>query len=94
MPTIAIWQPIAAARSSARFKALRTDSSNELRPLSPSARGATLISMLNLPSSVTNCGSAIASSTSALRIAGSHSRSTRLNSISNPVIGRSKSNVD
>ena len=50
----------------------RSSCSNELNPPSASRRGATLISMLNWPSSVWNDGSAIAASTSALRIAGSH----------------------
>ena len=84
----------ASARGSASFNACRTACSNELKPPSASRRGATLISMLNRPSSVWNDGSAMAASTSALRIAGSHSSSTRLSSISSPVIGRSKSNRD
>ena len=88
---MARWAPIASAVSSAAFRASRTDSSNEANPPSASRRGATLISMLNRPSSVWNAGSAMAASTSALRIAGSMSPSTRLSSISSPVIGRSKS---
>jgi hypothetical protein len=47
--------------------------------------------MLNWPSSVWMSGSAIASSTSALRIVGSPTSSTRLSSTSSPVIGRSMS---
>ena len=77
MPTITSWQPTAFARGSASFSDLRTASSNELNPPSASRRGATLISMLNRPSSVWNDGSAIAASTSALRSAGSPSSSTR-----------------
>jgi hypothetical protein len=53
-----------------------------------------LISTLNWPSSVWKLWSAIAASTSALRIAGSVRSSTRLSSISQPVSGRSKSNRD
>lgn len=86
--------PISSARSLAAFSAARTEVSKEEKPASDSCRGATLISMLNRPSSVWNCGSAIASSTSTLRIAGLPSVSTRLSSISSPAIGRSKSNRD
>ena len=60
----------------------------------PARAGGTLISMLNWPSSVWKSSLAIALSTSALRIAGSCAASTRLNSISSPVSGRSKSNFD
>ena len=60
------------------------------RPRAASA-GGTLISMLNWPSSVWNAGSAIASSTSAFFSAGSPASSTRLSSISSPVIGSSVS---
>ena len=94
MPIITSWQPTASARGSASLSDWRTDCSKELNPPSASRRGATLISMLNRPSSVWNDGSAIAASTSALRIAGSQSSSTRFSSISSPVIGRSKSKRD
>ena len=63
-------------------------------PPPASRRGATLISRLNWPSSVTKSGSAIASSASAFFIAGSHASSTRLSSTSSPVIGRSTSKRD
>ena len=53
--------------------------------------GGTLISRLNCPSSVWKLGLAIASSASAFFSAGWPSSSTRLNSISMPVIGSSMS---
>ena len=74
MPIIARWVPTSSARGSASFSDCRTDCSKELKPASASRRGATLISMLNRPSSVWNDGSAMAASTSALCIAGSHRR--------------------
>ena len=67
---MASWAPISLARSSAAFSASRTDFSNEAKPPSPNRLGATLISMLKRPSSVWKAGSAMAASTSALRIAG------------------------
>ena len=94
MPIITSWAPIALARGSASFSDFRTDCSKSVKPKSASRRGATLISMLKRPSSVWNEGSAIAASTSALRMAGWQSMSTRLSSISRPAIGRSKSNRD
>jgi hypothetical protein len=84
--------PIALDRSSASFRLARNDvsSSSVLSPCN--SRGGTLISMLNCPSSVWKSSLAMALSTSALRIAGLQSASTRLSSISSPVIGRSNSN--
>ena len=72
------------AFSSAWLRLSRTASSSSPKTLSPSRRGATLISMLNCASSVWKSASAIASSTSALASAGSPSSSVRLSSISRP----------
>ena len=86
--------PMSLARSSPSLRALRMSASKPLMPSSPRRRGGTLISMLNWPSSVWKAGSAMASSASAFFIAGSPFSSTRLNSISSPVIGRSDSKRD
>ena len=86
--------PSVRARSSAQFRLDRTAFSNSASPAAAISRGATLISMLNWPISVWKAGSATSSSTRAFRFAGSPRSSTRLSSISMPVIGRSKSNCD
>ena len=94
MPIITMWLPVAAAFSSAELSVSRTLASSSTAESPDSIRGATLISTLNWPSSVWKSACETASSTSALRIAGSPWASTRLSSISTPVIGRSKSNCD
>lgn len=86
--------PIARAFTSAALRLARTYSSKSAVPVPVSRRGGTLISMLNWPSSVWKLGSAMAASTSALRIAGFDASSTRFSSISTPVIGRSRSKRD
>ncbi len=91
IPTITMCAPTSRAFSSAALRLCRTLFSNVRMPSPARLRGATLISRLNWPSSVTKSGSAIASSASAFFIAGSQCSSTRLSSTSSPVIGRSKS---
>ncbi len=86
--------PTAAARSSAWLSASRMACSQEPGPPAVSCRGGMLISRLKRPSSLDQAGSAIAWSTSVLRIAGSPSSSTRLSSISSPTWGRSLSKLD
>ena len=82
MPIITMCAPIARARSSASLRLARSSASSSAAAVPASAVGRTLISMLNWPISVWKTSSAIAASTSALRIAGSCWASTRLNSIS------------
>ncbi len=86
--------PTSRAFCSAAFRLSRTLCSKVMIPSPARLRGATLISRLNWPSSVTKSGSAMASSASAFFIAGSQASSTRLSSTSIPVIGRSKSNCE
>ena len=92
MPIITMCAPTDRARCSALLRLARSDFSRSAFSSPASRRGGTLISTLNWPSSVWKSGSAIAPSTSALRIAGSALSSIRLSSISMPVSGRSKSN--
>ena len=94
MPIISMWLPTARALSSAELRVDRTAFSSSAAASPPSVRGCTLISTLNWPSSVWKSACDTASSTSALRSAGSPCSSTRFSSISMPVIGRSKSNWD
>ena len=94
MPIITMCAPIARARSSAALRLARSSVSSSAAAVPASAVGRTFISMLNWPISAWKTSSAIAARTSSLRIAGSCRASTRLNSISMPVSGRSKSNFD
>src|SRR4029453_9384309 len=91
MPIITMCAPTERACSSALFRLARSVRSRSAFSSPASRRGGTLISTLNWPSSVWKSGSAMALSTSALRIAGSHFSSMRLSSISMPVSGRSNS---
>ena len=94
MPIITMCAPIARARSSASLRLPRSSASSSAAAVPASAVGRTFISMLNWPISAWKTSSAIAARTSSLRIDGSCWASTRLNSISMPVSGRSKSNLD
>ena len=91
IPIMTWWAPTLEPFSSASLSERRRLSSNFERPPSRSLAGATLISMLNWPSSVWKSGSAMASRTSAFFRAGSPASSMRLSSISRPVIGSSVS---
>ena len=93
IPIMTWWAPTLEPFSSASLSERRRLSSNFERPPSRSLAGATLISMLNWPSSVWKSGSAMASRTSAFFRAGSPASSMRLSSISRPVIGSSVSNA-
>ena len=84
--------PVLQARSSARFRLSRISFSRSATASPASSRGGTLISRLNCPSSVAQAGSAMASSTSALRMDGSPWPSTRFSSISTPTCAGSPSN--
>ena len=94
MPIITMWAWTSLDLLSAWLRLVRRSSSKPETPRESSRRGSTLISRLNCASSVWNSGLAIASSASALFSAGLPSSSTRLNSISMPVIGFSMSNRD
>ncbi len=91
MPIITMWAWTSLDFASAWLRLLRRSSSKPETPRAPSRRGSTLISRLNCASSVWKLGFAIASSASALFSDGCPSSSTRLNSISMPVIGSSMS---
>ena len=82
-----ISEPVSFAFASAWSSDARSTVSSSSSESPDSGRGGTLNSMLYRPSSVWKFGSAIASSTSALAIAGCQVPSTRLSSISSPVIG-------
>ena len=76
------------AACSAPLSTARTWSSNSASDVPDSGRGGMLISTLNWPSSVWKSGLAIAARTSSLRITGSPCSSTRLSSISQPIVWR------
>src|SRR5579859_5706359 len=93
MPIITSRLPIRAAAASAALRLPRTSSSSSVTEEPPRRRGGMLISRLNCPTSVDHAtGSAIASRTSAFRMEGSPSESTRFSSISSPTCGSSVSN--
>src|SRR5581483_4000751 len=93
MPIITRRLPVRAAARSAALRLPRTSSSSSATEEPPRRRGGMLISRLNCPTSVDHAtGSAIASSTSALRMDGNPSASTRFSSISSPTCGWSVSN--
>ena len=79
------------AACSAPLSTVRTWSSNPASDVPDSGRGGMLISTLNWPSSVWKSGLAIAARTSSLRITGSPCSSTRLSSISQPIVWRAVS---
>jgi hypothetical protein len=93
-PIMMMCAPMAWARASASFRLSRISFSSTCGASPASVVGRTLISMLNWPISACHTSLAMAWSTSSLRMAGPCSASTRLNSISMPVRGRSKSNRD
>ena len=76
--------PAPRALASAALRLARISRSRSARAWPSSRRGGTLISRLNCPSSVAQAGSAIASSTAALRMEGAPRESTRFSSISTP----------
>ncbi len=80
------WLPAVRALPSAALRSARTSCSSLANASPPRCRGGTLISRLNWATSVAQAGSAIASSTSALRIEGMPRLSTRFSSISWPTI--------
>ena len=91
MPMIIMCAPTVRALSSAQLRLVLTSSSSSENIPFSSSRGGMLISTLNWPSSVWKSLSAIASSASALIIAGSPASSVRLSSISSPTERRSAS---
>ena len=84
--------PVPRAVVSPAFRSARISRSRSASASPSSCRGGTLISRLNCPISVAQAGSAIAPSTSALRMDGIPAESTRFSSISWPTCDGSASN--
>ena len=92
MPIITTRVPVPRAFSSPALRSSLTTCSSSASASPASRRGGTLISRLNCPTSTPQAGSAIASSTSALRMDGMASESTRFSSISWPTCAGLSSN--
>src|ERR1022692_2073582 len=87
MPIMTRRLPISRALASAELRLSLIACSRSAIASPSSWQGGTLISRLNCPTSVAQVGSAMASSTSALRMDGAPSESTRFSSISWPTFG-------